>query len=209
MKYCLCAESEPRCSTNVSSLYGSVKEFDYVAFRCAVNYSGHWTPSMQWSTRRRALDGATYVINSNISQGVQQVSSAITLQVGANFNAVLFTCKTWFSEASMKIHYTNATNVPNYLFHWNTTVNVHCKRMRISLLIYTFFTAIGIHISICHFSILDTAIVYFITIVTRCAFKCSRQILIFLQLNFESKSLRLNHTGYEIKRYMIHNILYI
>ena|SRR6218665_2327364 len=127
MKYCLCAESKPRCSTNVSAEYGSAKEFDYVAFRCAVNYSGHWTPSMQWSIGRRALDGTTYVINSNVSQGVQHLSSVITLQVSADFNTVVVSCKTWFSEASMKVLYTNATNVPNYLFHWNTTLNVHCK----------------------------------------------------------------------------------
>ena len=121
------AESEPRCSTNVSAKYGYVKEFDYLAFRCAVNYSGYWTPSMQWSTGGRALDGSTYVINSNVSQGVEHLSSAITLQVGAELDGFLVSCKTWFSETSMKVHHTNAANVPDYVFNWNTTLNIHCE----------------------------------------------------------------------------------
>ena len=123
----MCPESEPRCSTNVSAKYGYAKEFDYVAFRCAVNYSGHWTPSMQWSKGKRAIHGATYAINNNISHFVQHISSVVTLQVGAEFNGVLVSCRTWFSETAMKMQYTNATNIPDYLFQWNTTLNVHCK----------------------------------------------------------------------------------
>jgi len=120
-------ESDPQCNTNISATDGSIKEFDYVEFQCTVNFSGHWAPSMQWSKGGNALKELPIVLNRNISQNVQQFTSVINMQVSAEDNDAVITCETFFIETAVNINKSSASNVPEYLFSWNTTLIVLCR----------------------------------------------------------------------------------
>ena len=120
-------ETDPQCNTNISATDGSIKEFDYVEFQCTVNFSGHWAPSMQWSKGGNALKELPIVLNRNISQNVQQFTSVINMQVSAEDNDAVITCETFFIETAVNINKSSASNVPEYLFSWNTTLIVLCR----------------------------------------------------------------------------------
>lgn len=123
----LCAESDPVCHTNTFVKDGSVKEFEYTVFRCEMNLSGQYVPSMQWSVGDIHVNETFSVINSNTSHFMQHLASVAILQASTEKNGIMITCKIQFNETPMKVHYTNATNIPDYFFRWNTTLNVHCK----------------------------------------------------------------------------------
>src|SRR6218665_4030391 len=98
-------ESDPQCNTNISATDRNIKEFDYVEFQCTVNFSGHWAPSMQWSKGGNALkELSTYIVlNINISQDVQQLTSVINMQVSAEDNDTAITCETFCNETAVNI----------------------------------------------------------------------------------------------------------
>ena len=80
---------------------------------------------MQWSKGGNALDSLSVVVN--ISDDVQQLTSVINMQVRAEDNDALITCKTLFIETTENINKASATNVPEYLFSWNTKLDVLCR----------------------------------------------------------------------------------
>jgi len=121
------SESDPVCNSNISTTDWGIRELEYAEFRCAVNFSGQYPPSMQWSEGERNLSETSNVENSKVSHGIEQATSVAILQVRVEMNGIMITCETQFIEPSRKFHYTNATNQPDYLFRWNTTLNVHCK----------------------------------------------------------------------------------
>ena len=82
---------------------------------------------MQWSKDGNALSSTSFVISISSSQGVQQLKSAINLQVKAEDNDAILTCETLFIETTENINKTSATNVPEYMFSWNTTLDVLCR----------------------------------------------------------------------------------
>ena len=123
----LCPESDPQCNTNISVKNGTVEEFDYIELRCTVNFSGHWNPSMQWSKGGKAFKSRSVVVNINSSQDVQQLTSVIHFQIKAEDNDAVITCTTLFIETTENIDKTSATNVPEYLFSRNTTLDVLCR----------------------------------------------------------------------------------
>ncbi len=67
------------------------------------------------------------VLNRNISQNVQQFTSVINMQVSAEDNDAVITCETFFIETAVNINKSSASNVPEYLFSWNTTLIVLCR----------------------------------------------------------------------------------
>ena len=82
---------------------------------------------MQWSKGGKALDSTSTVVNVNSSQEMQQLTSFINTQVRAEDNGALITCNTLFVETTENIKKTSAKNVPEYLFSWNTALDVFCK----------------------------------------------------------------------------------
>lgn len=126
-QHVFCLESDPQCSDNISVTDSRIKEFDYAEFRCTVNYSGHWTPIMQWSKEGIAMNKPFIDVNINISQDVQQLTSILNLEVRAEDNDALITCNTLFIKTTENVNRTSATNIPEYVFSWNATLDVLCR----------------------------------------------------------------------------------
>ena len=82
---------------------------------------------MQWSKEGNTLNSTSVVVNVSSSQEMQQLTSVIKMQVKAEDNDALITCKTLFIEMTENVKKASATNVPEYLFSWNTTLGVLCK----------------------------------------------------------------------------------
>ena len=80
---------------------------------------------MHWSKDGNALGSLSVIIY--IPDDVQQLTSVINFQIKADDNEALITCKSLFTETIEHLSKTSATNVPEYVFYWNTTLNVFCK----------------------------------------------------------------------------------
>ncbi len=75
------------CSSNVSEV---TMEGSYIRMCCTVNYTGNWTPDLEWSTSNGQTIDANFVYMNTSST----VSSSVTIQLDSSDDGVTFKCTT-------------------------------------------------------------------------------------------------------------------
>ena len=112
--FCLTA-SEPVCVSEIN-LHNAVNQFDSFEMTCSVNFSGDWDPVMKWQQ-----DGGPIITVGVVSNPVpyKSVTSSLTVLVTRNVIGSKFSCTTYFNEDN-KPPSTSATNVPDYIYTWNS-----------------------------------------------------------------------------------------
>ena len=120
--------SDPICSSNLTDPDDSASEKDTVLIRCDLKYSGVWIPTMHWF---KLIHDRSHPLESALTDpsNVQSASSFVIMQVNSSDNGAVIFCKTYFISSDQIT--TNASNIPDYVHHWNTTLNVECEFFRI------------------------------------------------------------------------------
>ena len=117
-------ESEPVCISNCTlSTICITKEFDIIQMTCSVNYSGNWAPVMKWQQDGGPVITDGRVVNKTVPY--KSVTYSLTVRATSKMNGSKFSCTTYFS-ADNKSPTTTATNVPDYIYSWDTLFDVKC-----------------------------------------------------------------------------------
>lgn len=114
-------ESEPECS---------VTEFvDHrIRVGCSVTYSGKWSPKMEW---RHHIAGTAFADGILFYNGINTDHHANKTHVISTLNAFVLhsvqdaftiSCKTFFDTWKTAISKFSASNVPDFVYIWNSTV---------------------------------------------------------------------------------------
>ena len=122
---CVKLESHPSCNTNASSDDYQGRIGDTILLYCTVDYTGNWSPNMEWSRN----DGKMITPTSKVIQHKTSITSTLTLSLNPDDNDVTFACKTSFIHSTEIEANTEsqARKVPTFQFVWNFTVNVLCE----------------------------------------------------------------------------------
>lgn len=114
-------ESEPECS---------VTEFvDHrIRVGCSVTYSGKWPPKMEW---RHHITGTAFADGTLFYNGINIDDYANKTHVSSTLNAFVLhsvqeaftvSCKTFFDTWQAAFSKFSASNVPDFVYIWNSTV---------------------------------------------------------------------------------------
>ena len=112
--------SNPICSANSISTNKPI-ELAKIEMVCSVNFSGNWTPVMKWQQEEGSVITAGVVINT---VPYKSVTSSLTVSVTRSVTGSTFACTTYFNGDN-KPSSTSATNIPDYRYKWNYTINNH------------------------------------------------------------------------------------
>lgn len=115
------SDSDPFCAIRNAS----VKVYDYIEMRCRVNFTGNWTPFMEWQQLddrsgrdRRSLNATN--IETNYSLTSQLIILAEYTQ-----HPLRYMCKTNFTHRQLN---NSVSNAPGYNYTWKSpAVEVLCK----------------------------------------------------------------------------------
>lgn len=125
------AASDPVCSSNLSFQNNIAAELDTVWIQCDLNYTGRWFPTMEWLKQIQNISYASTTVPNNFSN-VQNTFSSVIMQVDADDNGAVINFKTYFASSGNQVT-TNASNIPDYVYNWNITINVECEFLQFIL----------------------------------------------------------------------------
>ena len=127
---CFPLESHPSCGTNASSVMYDGHVDDILLLYCTVDYTGYWSPYMEWSRH----DDTNVTTMPTIIQHNASTTSTLTLRLSPRDNSVTFSCKTAFAQ-SIEMKTSGIRNVPKYQYVWNHTISVLCKYLLFQIII--------------------------------------------------------------------------
>lgn len=111
------------CRSNLSSPNHIAAEFDTVLIQCDLNYTGRWFPTLEWF---KQIHDRNNIAMENTPNESLSASSFVIMQVKSDDNGAVIICKTCFDSSGNQVT-TNASNIPDYVYHWNITVIVECE----------------------------------------------------------------------------------
>ena len=82
---------------------------------------------MEWLKQIQNITYALETVPTELSN-VQYVFSFVIMQVDADDNGAVINFKTYFASAGNQVT-TNASNIPDYVYNWNITLNVECESL--------------------------------------------------------------------------------
>lgn|SRR6218665_1640118 len=95
--------------------------------QCNLNFRGFWAPTMQWT--RHDGDGLADGTNREVGGVIKMqtipnsnVTSSLTVSRDSLGEGTFFSCRIYFERKSDGILIMNATNVPDFVYVWNSSV---------------------------------------------------------------------------------------
>lgn len=117
----------PNCTSNYTNDNDSSVDSEAIKMQCSLNYRGFWAPTMHWTQHN--IDGiedvkSQKVIGITESQTISNshVTSSLTVNIDSLGTGTFFSCRIFFEKKFDGILTMNATNVPDFIYIWNSSV---------------------------------------------------------------------------------------